>query len=190
MTAVGNVLQNVGKADGKVEVTSFQVAGDATVYDAGDIAEITGKGTVEIDEDGAYVFTPKAGFGGDVPVITYTLKDESDTTETSTLTITVDAPTDTFRDRSESVSTPQGTAVSGNVIGSDITVAAESNAEIDSLAFGIAIGVAVERQRLGDRRQRHRRTELQRHRQQRRGDDRRHGRGTARRAFRPAVRSA
>jgi hypothetical protein len=74
-----------------IGVTSFTVAGDATIYSADDnpIA-IANVGTLRIDSSGNYSFEPVANYSGPVPVITYTLINEEDFSEdTSTLTITV-----------------------------------------------------------------------------------------------------
>ena len=86
----GSVLTGTVSVDGPVTVTQFQVAGDATVYTAGQTAAIAGVGTLTIDANGGYTFTPAANYNGAVPVATYTLTDGS-SGDTSTLTITVDA---------------------------------------------------------------------------------------------------
>ena len=73
---------------GLLTVTQFQVAGDPTVYTAGQTAAIAGVGTLQINSNGGYTFTPAANFNGVVPVATYTLTDGS-SGDTSTLSITV-----------------------------------------------------------------------------------------------------
>jgi VCBS repeat-containing protein len=83
--ATGNVLANDRDVDNPLTVTQFQVAGDVTVYGAGSTATIPGVGTMVLNANGAYTFTPVADYNGPVPVVTYTVN----TGATSTLTITV-----------------------------------------------------------------------------------------------------
>jgi Ca2+-binding RTX toxin-like protein len=87
----GNLTDNLIDSNLSVLVTSFTVAGDATVYDAADQpVEIANVGTLRIDNYGNYSFEPVADYSGSVPVITYTLINDEDFSEdTSTLTITV-----------------------------------------------------------------------------------------------------
>ncbi len=139
-TNTGNVIDSVD-GFGAARVDSFQVGG--TTYAAGKTAFIGGVGSIYIGSTGAYTFTPDEAYTGIAPVITYTLKDKLGNTETSTLTITVDAKNDPFRDASESVSTTADKALSGNLIGGTVAIWADSDAEINSLAFGISVGVAV-----------------------------------------------
>ena len=73
------------------------MAGDATVYTAGQTATIAGMGTLTIDADGSYTFTPAANYNGPVPVATYTVTDGS-AGDTSTLTISVTPVDDDFTD--------------------------------------------------------------------------------------------
>jgi gliding motility-associated-like protein len=76
-------------------VTSYLVTGDATPKAVGTDVIITGKGTIKINANGSYTFTPAANYNGTVPVITYTVSD-THATSTGTLTLTVtpvnDAP--------------------------------------------------------------------------------------------------
>ncbi|WP_143684920.1 tandem-95 repeat protein, partial [Variovorax sp. KK3] len=91
----GSVLTGTASVDGPVTVTGFQVAGDATAYGAGQTAAIAGVGTLVINADGSYTFTPAANYNGPVPLVTYTMTDGS-SGDSSTLAITVtpveDAP--------------------------------------------------------------------------------------------------
>ncbi|WP_189618562.1 retention module-containing protein, partial [Shewanella fodinae] len=87
--ASGNVLTNDFISDGSLSVTSYLVEGSN--YLAGDTAELE-SGSLVLNSDGSYTFTPGANWNGTVPVITYT----TNTGDTATLTITVtpvnDAP--------------------------------------------------------------------------------------------------
>jgi len=82
-------------AGASLSITQFSVAGDPTTYAAGSAATIAGIGTLTINADGSYGFTPAPDYNGPVPVATYTVTDGIATTQ-STLTLTVapvaDAP--------------------------------------------------------------------------------------------------
>ena len=69
--ATGNVLTNDSDVDNILTVATFQVAGDATVYAFGQTATIADKGTLAIDADGDYTFTPVAFSNGLVPEVMY-----------------------------------------------------------------------------------------------------------------------
>ena len=101
-----------------VTITTFQVAGDATVYQAdgtgtGDTATISGVGTITIETDGSYSFTPAANYNGSVPQVTYTLTDGSGTDDTSTLDISVTPVNDDFTDADETVAVAEDLDCSG-----------------------------------------------------------------------------
>ncbi len=91
MSAAGGVLSNDSDSDDVLSVSSFSVAGDPTVYSAGTTATIAGVGTLMLNTDGGYTFTPVANYSGPVPVATYT----TNTGSTDTLTITINPIVDT-----------------------------------------------------------------------------------------------
>ncbi len=94
VNAASGLLAGDTDADGDtLAVTTFTVAGDLTVYNAGDTATIAGKGDLTINPDGSYSFDPAPNYAGSVPVATYTVSDGT-TTDTGTLTLTVDAVPD------------------------------------------------------------------------------------------------
>ena len=105
-----------------LSVTTFTVAGDSTVYPAdGNAVPITvGSvtiGTLALDGNGAYTFTPTADWNGTVPQITYTVSDgNTGGTASSTLDLTVTPVQDAVND---TVSTHAGQAVTTNVLGND-----------------------------------------------------------------------
>ncbi|MEJ2492270.1 MAG: tandem-95 repeat protein, partial [Desulfuromonadales bacterium] len=98
----GNVLDNVDDPDGEpTSVVDFTV--DGTNYDAGDTATISGVGTLVINSNGTFTFTPADNYDGPVPDATYTVTDGLDTV-TSTLNISItpandlpDAVNDTYQ---------------------------------------------------------------------------------------------
>ena len=96
--ATGNVLDNDSDQENDaLSVTQFTVAGDATVYSAGSTAIIAGVGSLLINANGSFTFTPAANYIGPVPTATYTVTDGSltDTAELSFADVTPvnDAPT-------------------------------------------------------------------------------------------------
>jgi len=96
----GNVMDNLTDADSTSHsVTTFSVAGDATIYTAGQTAT-TAAGTITIAANGAYTFTPAANFNGAMPTVTYAMVDNNDAsdTNTSTLDITITPATDAMSD--------------------------------------------------------------------------------------------
>ncbi|WP_299571961.1 retention module-containing protein, partial [uncultured Shewanella sp.] len=93
--ATGNVLNNDGDVDNDLTVVSYEV--DSQTIVAGTAVQLDG-GSLIINEDGSYTFTPNENWNGNVPVITYT----TNTGATATLTIEVtpaDDPSD-FADQS------------------------------------------------------------------------------------------
>ena len=71
----GDVLDNLGipqEVKNNLSVSDFSVAGFGR-YQAGNLVEIDHVGTILINKDGSYRFTPEQGYTGDVPEISYTL---------------------------------------------------------------------------------------------------------------------
>ncbi|MEJ2471728.1 MAG: Ig-like domain-containing protein [Desulfuromonadales bacterium] len=88
----GNVLDNVDDPDGDpTSVVDFTV--DGTTYDAGDTATISGVGTLVIESDGTFTFSPAPGYNGPVPDASYTVSDGIDTV-TSTLRVAITSVND------------------------------------------------------------------------------------------------
>ena len=91
--ATGSVLPNDSDVDGDLlTVTQFTVAGDPTVYTAGQTATIAGVGTLVINADGSYTFTPVANYNGPVPTATYTISDGNGGTDSANLSFADVAP--------------------------------------------------------------------------------------------------
>jgi VCBS repeat-containing protein len=125
--ATGNVItQNTGFGQDSdpdsdpLSVTSFTVGGTTYVIPAGgsNSATIPDVGTLVMESDGDYTFTPEADYFGDVPVVTYTLND-GEATDTATLSITVTKGTETPSVVSDMVSTPEDTPVTIDVLNND-----------------------------------------------------------------------
>ncbi|MEK8048608.1 cadherin-like domain-containing protein, partial [Ideonella margarita] len=111
----GSVLTGTSSVDGPVTVTTFTVAGLAGTFNAGQTATMAGVGTLVINANGTYTFTPVANYNGPVPVATYNLTDGS-STDSSTLTISVNAVDDAFTDANEVVTVDEDTVLNGSVL--------------------------------------------------------------------------
>lgn len=147
-----SVLTGTTSANGPVSVVSFQVAGNPYAFSAGQTATITGVGSILINADGTYTFTPASNYNGTAPVVTYKLTDGTNTVS-STLAITVTPVTDGFTDKSEVVivdtgvtkvqdSVLTGTAsVDGAVHVSNFTIAGDAVVHAAGTTATIAGGV-------------------------------------------------
>ncbi|WP_419342738.1 retention module-containing protein [Achromobacter sp. PD1] len=90
--ASGNVFAGAVDVDNDtLTITTFTING--AKYDAGNTAYLAGVGSVLINADGSYTFTPDSNWNGDVPQITYTATDGTETSS-STLDIHVQAVND------------------------------------------------------------------------------------------------
>ncbi|MDO3380552.1 Ig-like domain-containing protein, partial [Gilvimarinus algae] len=109
----GNVLSNDSDIDSALSVVSFVVAGDPTIYSAGDVASVTG-GSLQLNSDGTYAFSPETNWNGNMPQVTYTTNTGSSTTLDIEITPVDDVPT---------VNIPNDGSGAG---GSDISVVEDS----------------------------------------------------------------
>ncbi|MES1988703.1 MAG: retention module-containing protein, partial [Pseudomonadota bacterium] len=97
--APGDLLNNATDVDGNpLSITSFLVAGNATpfVVSAGTpgVANLAGIGVLTINANGSYSFAPAANYTGAIPVVTYTVADGVGGTDTSTLSLSINAVND------------------------------------------------------------------------------------------------
>ncbi|WP_205371170.1 cadherin-like domain-containing protein [Thermoleptolyngbya sp. PKUAC-SCTB121] len=112
----GNLLDNATDADGDaLSVIEFTIDGD-TYYSAGDTATIPGIGTLTINTDGTFTFIPVTGYVGPVPPVIYTVMDSSETTDVSTLSITVIPANSAPIDGNETLSVARDNPLSGNLL--------------------------------------------------------------------------
>uniref|UniRef100_UPI000471940B Ig-like domain-containing protein n=1 Tax=Tatumella sp. UCD-D_suzukii TaxID=1408192 RepID=UPI000471940B len=111
----GNVLTNdTDKESDPVKVTQFTV--DGHTVKAGETATLSGVGTLTIDSDGKYTFTPATGYTGPVPSATYTITD-GHTSSSATLSFsTINTPPVANNDTAVA---KENTPVSGNVLTND-----------------------------------------------------------------------
>ncbi len=94
--ATGNVLDKATVPPGTTaSVTGFRVAGSDTVYPAGTTVPLvdpaTGAvtGTMQVNPDGTYVFTPSPGYVGPVPPVTVSVASSDGQSVTVPLTVSV-----------------------------------------------------------------------------------------------------
>ncbi|KAI9549368.1 hypothetical protein GHT06_003734 [Daphnia sinensis] len=119
----GNVLTNDTDADeNTLTVSSFSIAGLTGPFTIGTPATIPSVGTIILNADGSFTFTPEANYNGTVPVITYTVSDGNGGTDTGDLTITVTAVNDVPVATDDVISSPEDSPVSGNVLTNDTDV--------------------------------------------------------------------
>ncbi|NOR57225.1 MAG: hypothetical protein GQ474_01730, partial [Sulfurimonas sp.] len=143
VTAANGVLKNDNDPDDVLEVSTFTVAGDSTVYTVGQTATITDKGTITLNADGGYPFPPVTNYSGDIPVVTYKTNTGSTDTLTIDVTAVADSPTlnvtsDTTTSQSITISnvntTNNGFEVKAlNADGSDSTISTHSGPD----GFGV-----------------------------------------------------
>ncbi|MGC4026056.1 MAG: Ig-like domain-containing protein [Mesorhizobium sp.] len=120
--ASGNVLTNDTDADGDTLVVSgFSFGGNN--YTPGQTATIVGVGSLVINANGTFTFTPALNYNGAVPSATYTVSDGEGGTDTATLTI---GPVDPVNDApvavNDVVPVTEDTTVTGNLLTNDSDV--------------------------------------------------------------------
>ncbi|MEZ5924679.1 MAG: Ig-like domain-containing protein [Hyphomicrobiaceae bacterium] len=118
----GNVMTNDSDVDGDpltVTAAAVDIDGDGTpdAITLGTptlIEDASGNpiGTLTLDSDGSFTFSPALNYNGPVPTVTYTIEDAHGTTSTATLTLTVDPVNDPPTAWSESHTTPYLTPIS------------------------------------------------------------------------------
>ncbi|MEL4391300.1 retention module-containing protein, partial [Shewanella xiamenensis] len=113
--ATGNVLSNDSDVDNELSVTSFTVNGQTVA--AGTTVALEG-GSLVINTDGSYTFTPNANWNGQVPVITYT----TNTGSTATLTINISPVDDPSVLVNDTNTVAEDSAATGNVLSNDSDV--------------------------------------------------------------------
>jgi VCBS repeat-containing protein len=119
--AASGLLNGATDVEGSaLSVSGFTVPGLTGTQAIGVPVAIPGVGSITINSDGSYSFTPLPNFDGAIPVITYTVSDGNGGTDTSTLTLTMvpvnDAP---VAADDGPVNVPFNTPVSGNVLPND-----------------------------------------------------------------------
>jgi len=137
-TLVSGGVDSDADVGDSLSITQFTVAGDATIYTAGQTATIAGKGSLTINSNGSYEFTPAANYNGSVPVATYTLSDGTATT-TATLTLTVTAVNDVPLAQANSYTATEDTLLTGKNIITDTDGTAGTDSDIETATASLTI---------------------------------------------------
>ncbi|MFM1691893.1 retention module-containing protein [Aeromonas salmonicida] len=138
----GNVLTNTVNTDGP-EAASVPIFswGDNINVTAGTSVTIDGVGSLIVNSDGSFTFTPAPNYDGAVPPVTYVVTDGVDTV-TSTLTLTID-PINDLSDGDEAFSIAEDTSVLGNVLSNSVNPDGPQGASVVSYSWGDVLGIAA-----------------------------------------------
>ncbi|MCJ8308110.1 MAG: Ig-like domain-containing protein [Hyphomicrobiales bacterium] len=116
--ATGNVLTNDSDIDGDtVNVVDFTVTGVPGPVAADSTATIPGVGTLVINTNGDFTFTPALNYNGPVPSVTYTITDGNGLSDTASLTFATVTPVNDDPTATANVyTTAEDTALAGNLL--------------------------------------------------------------------------
>jgi VCBS repeat-containing protein len=131
---VGTVLGNDTDPDDTLLVVSFTING--TTYAANTTASIPSVGTLYLQADGGYLFTPVANYNGSVPTVIYT----TNTGFSSTLDITVTPDNDAPVAVADSINVLAGGTVSVLVGGAASVLTNDSDVDADTLSAILVAG--------------------------------------------------
>jgi VCBS repeat-containing protein len=136
----GNLLGNDSDVDGNsLSVTSFSIAGVSGSFSAGSTASIPGVGSLVINGDGSYTFTPAANYNGAVPLVTYSVTDGAGGSASSSLSITVSSVNDNPVAVANTGTTTEDSSASGNVLPNDSDVDGDALV-VAGVSFGATAG--------------------------------------------------
>ena len=132
-TAVtGNVLTNDIDVDSTLTVSSFTWSG--TTYAAGTLAMLQGVGSLVVNANGGYVFTPASNYTGAVPTITYLAQQDGVNFGTANISLSVLAVNDAPVNQMKSFATDQGT---------NIRLSGMSITDVDAGSANISVTLSV-----------------------------------------------
>ncbi len=100
-------------------ITGYTISGVSGTQTLGSAVTITGVGSITINSNGSYSFTPVANYSGSVPPITYTVSDGNGGTATAVLSITVTPVNDAPDAINDTATITEDTPASGNLLGND-----------------------------------------------------------------------
>ncbi|WP_244463611.1 retention module-containing protein [Aeromonas bestiarum] len=138
----GNVLTNTVNADGPDAASVlFFSWGDNVNVVVGTSVTIDGVGSLVINADGSFTFTPAPNYDGAVPPATYTVTDGTDTVQ-STLELTI-IPANDLSDQNESVVATEDTLISGNLLANTIDNDGPQAPSVTGFSWGSIINPAL-----------------------------------------------
>ncbi|WP_421166963.1 retention module-containing protein, partial [Aeromonas dhakensis] len=138
----GNLLDNTVNTDGPqaASVLIFTWGDNANIA-AGTSVTIDGVGTLIVNTDGSFTFTPAPNYDGAVPPVIYTVTDGTDTVQ-STLELTI-TPINDLADEGESVVVTEDVAVSGNLLANTIDNDGPQAASVSGFSWGGAANATL-----------------------------------------------
>ncbi len=111
----GSVITNDTDVDGdQLIVTQFVING--STYQAGSLAAIPDIGTLKIEKDGTYTFTPALNYNGNVPTVSYTVSDGNGGTDVGDLFISVNNDNDKPVIFDENLTVCSNDVLTGNIL--------------------------------------------------------------------------
>nr|WP_318841670.1 retention module-containing protein [Aeromonas hydrophila] len=131
----GNLLDNTVNTDGPsaASVLLFSWGGNANVA-VGTSVTIDGIGTLVVNGDGSFTFTPAPNYDGAVPPVVYTVTDGTDTVQ-STLELTI-TPVNDLADQGENVVVTEDAVVSGNLLDNTVDNDGPQAATVTGFSWG------------------------------------------------------
>ncbi|MER0499202.1 retention module-containing protein, partial [Aeromonas hydrophila] len=131
----GNLLDNTVNTDGPLaaSVLLFSWGGNANVA-VGTSVTIDGIGTLVVNGDGSFTFTPAPNYDGAVPPVVYTVTDGTDTVQ-STLELTI-TPVNDLADQGENVVVTEDATVSGNLLDNTVDNDGPQAATVTGFSWG------------------------------------------------------
>ncbi|WP_254924815.1 retention module-containing protein [Aeromonas sp. A35_P] len=131
----GNLLDNTVNTDGPQAATVVIFSwGDNANIAAGTSVTIDGVGTLIVNTDGSFTFTPAPNYDGTVPPVVYTVTDGTDTVQ-STLELTI-TPVNDLADGGENVTVTEDVVVSGNLLANTIDSDGPQAASVSGFSWG------------------------------------------------------
>ncbi|MGY3896575.1 retention module-containing protein, partial [Aeromonas enterica] len=138
----GNVLTNTVNTDGPDAASVLLFSwGDNINVAAGTSITIDGVGSLVINADGSFTFTPAPNYDGAVPPATYSVTDGTDTVQ-STLELTI-TPANDLSDQNESVVVTEDTAISGNLLTNTVDNDGPQAPSVTGFSWGTIINPAL-----------------------------------------------
>ncbi|WP_200891464.1 retention module-containing protein [Aeromonas hydrophila] len=131
----GNLLDNTVNTDGPsaASVLLFSWGGNANVA-VGTSVTIDGIGTLVVNGDGSFTFTPAPNYDGAVPPVVYTVTDGTDTVQ-STLELTI-TPVNDLADEGENIVVTEDAVVSGNLLDNTVDNDGPQAATVTGFSWG------------------------------------------------------
>ncbi|MGY3961041.1 retention module-containing protein, partial [Aeromonas popoffii] len=138
----GNVLTNTVNTDGPDAASVLLFSwGDNVNVAAGTTVTIDGVGSLVINADGSFTFTPAPNYDGAVPPATYVDTDGTDTVQ-STLELTI-TPANDLSDQNESVVVTEDTVISGNLLANTIDNDGPQASSVTGFSWGSIINPSL-----------------------------------------------